>query len=53
MSQIRPFLHTYKAGRAILILEHYERLTPRNGRYTPELKQAREHFENTLLGILP
>ena len=34
LKQITPYLKSYKFGRATLVLDHYVRLTPRNGRYT-------------------
>lgn len=51
LKQVQPFLRTYKAERATLILRDYVDLTPRNGKYTPELKQAREQFETAVLQI--
>ncbi|HXY97827.1 MAG TPA: LAGLIDADG family homing endonuclease [Steroidobacteraceae bacterium] len=45
LEQVSPYLKTYKAGRASLLLEHYVRLTPRNGRYTREQRAARAGFE--------
>ena len=49
--QIEPFLRSYKRARARLVLEHYLHLTPRNGKYTPEIAAERQRFESTLLGI--
>lgn len=51
LRQVLPFLKTYKAKRAELILNDYVRLTPRNGRYSPEIKRARDEFENEILSI--
>ena len=51
LSQIISYLKTYKAKRSDLILRDYIRLTPRNGRYTPEIKQARTDFEHKVLNI--
>jgi hypothetical protein len=42
---VSPYLRTYKAGRACLLLEEYVRVTPRNGRYTPHQRAARQAFE--------
>lgn len=53
LKQIAPFLRSYKAARAALALDRYIPLTPRNGRYTPEQKHAREEFENELLNLRP
>ena len=36
LTQVAPFLRTYKVRRASLLLQDYTRLTPRNGRNTPE-----------------
>jgi hypothetical protein len=51
LEQIVAHLHSYKKERAKLAIEHYVRLTPRNGRYTPELQEARRAFETSLLRI--
>ncbi|MGH8620300.1 MAG: hypothetical protein ACREUW_21615, partial [Burkholderiales bacterium] len=53
LEQIAPYLRTYKAGRARLILRDYLRLTPRNGRYTAEMKSAREAFIEDFLTLKP
>lgn len=53
LAQIQPYLRGYKAGRAQLILRDYLQLTPRNGKYTEELQQAKEHFEKVVLNIKP
>ena len=51
LKQIAPYLKSYKAQRTTLLLDHYIRLTPRNGRYTPEQQKAREAFAKNILGI--
>ncbi|HET7370947.1 MAG TPA: LAGLIDADG family homing endonuclease [Gammaproteobacteria bacterium] len=51
LEQIVPYLRTYKAERAALILKDYIRLTPRNGRYTTEQRQARSAFEQQVLNV--
>lgn len=51
LSQIRPFLRSYKAGRADLILRSYRALTPRNGQYDEETKAAREQFVDACMAI--
>ncbi|MEA3181561.1 MAG: hypothetical protein QOI59_5084 [Gammaproteobacteria bacterium] len=51
LSQITPFLRTYKAERARLLLEEYVAVTPRNGRYTPTQHALREQFENRFFAI--
>jgi hypothetical protein len=51
LEQIEPYLRSYKVKRARLILEKYVALTPRNGKYTLELMQAREQFEKAVLEI--
>ena len=48
---IEPYLRSYKRMRARLIIEHYVSLTPRNGKYTPELMRARKQFERSVLKI--
>lgn len=51
LKQIHPYLRTYKAKRTALIIRDYIRLTPRNGRYTPEISQARKVFEREVMSI--
>jgi len=51
LEQTQTWLKTYKRMRAVLILEQYLRLTPRNGHYTPELKDAKRLFEQAVLGL--
>ena len=51
LRQISPYLKTYKAKRAKLVLNDYLRLTPRNGPYTPEISDSRLEFEARLLAI--
>jgi hypothetical protein len=51
LGQIRPYMRSYKATRAERILRDYLALTPRNGKYTPALRQAREEFETAVLKI--
>jgi LAGLIDADG-like domain len=49
--QVEPYLRSYKRLRAQLILEHYIRFTPRNGKYTAPLRAQRAAFEAELLDI--
>jgi hypothetical protein len=49
--QIKPYLHSYKAARAELVDRNYLRLTPRNGKYTPEVLTTRRQFEDELLAL--
>lgn len=44
LQQIAPYLRTYKSERAALVLEHYLRLTPRNGKYNLAQKKERMDF---------
>ena len=53
LEQVSAYLKTYKSLRAKLILENYIRLTPRNGKYTEELKSQRTAFEVAVLKIKP
>lgn len=46
LRQVTPYLRSYKRQRAELVLAKYLDLTPRNGRYTPELRSARASFES-------
>ena len=51
LNQTFPYLKTYKAKRSEIILRDYIRLTPRNGYYSPEIKQARTDFEHEVMKI--
>ena len=53
LEQIVPYLKTYKAKRAQLVLENYIALTPRNGKYTKSLKEKRERFIYQFMNIVP
>lgn len=53
LRQVHPFLRGYKRERAALVLAHYLDLTPRNGRYTPEQREARTRFEQVVLEVKP
>ena len=53
LNQIYPYLRTYKAKRANLVLENYIRLTPRNGRYTEEIMVKRNNFVEEFLMLNP
>jgi hypothetical protein len=53
LRQITPYLRTYKAKRAKLVLDHYLRLTPRNGKYTAAQKKARAAFVTKFLLMNP
>jgi hypothetical protein len=51
LSQISPFLQTYKSKRARLLLDEYLRVTPRNGRYTQEQRLAKQSFEHRFFSL--
>ena len=53
LEQITKYLKTYKLKRARLILDKYQEVTPRNGKYTPEMKENRERFISTFLETKP
>lgn len=53
LRQIKPYLRSYKARRARLILDNYLAVTPRNGKYTAGAAAARDAFEAELLAIRP
>ena len=53
LRQVVTYLWSYKKTRALLALSCYVRLTPRNGRYTPEVVAARRMFEHEFLAIKP
>lgn len=52
IKEIYPYLIIdSKKKRAKLIIEKYTALTPRNGRYTPEMITAKEDFYNQFISI--
>lgn len=52
LDEIEPYLVIpQKKLRAKLILNEYKRLTPRNGRYSPELLKAKEDFYQRFISI--
>jgi hypothetical protein len=53
LGQIVPYLKSYKIRRTRLVLEHYVRLTPRNGRYTDAIRECRERFLTSVMAIGP
>jgi hypothetical protein len=44
LRQTAPYLRSYKSAGAELVLTQYQRLTPRNGKYTERLAEERERF---------
>lgn len=50
---VLPHLKSYKRDRAQLALALYQSLTPRNGKYTSNLRTARDQFEQDFLSIRP
>jgi hypothetical protein len=52
LRHIYPFLRIErKRLRAQWILEHYESVTPRNGKYKPEMLVAKKEFEDSFFTI--
>lgn len=52
MSEIYPFLViNSKRQRAKLIIDNYKKLTPRNGRYTLEMLEAKNNFYLDFLSL--
>lgn len=51
LSQVAPYLRSYKRLRAQLVLDHYVGLTPRNGKYTVDLADRRQRFEAQVLAL--
>lgn len=51
IEQISPYLRSYKAKRARLVLRDYLRLTPRNGKYTVAQTRARHTFVRNFLAM--
>jgi 3',5'-cyclic AMP phosphodiesterase CpdA len=53
LRQATPYLRSYKRARARLAIVHYVNLTPRNGKYSPEMDAARCQFEANFLDLKP
>jgi hypothetical protein len=53
LAQIQPYLKSYKARRAEMVLAEYLAVTPRNGKYNEELIKERERFEQRFFAIKP
>ena len=53
LEQVYPWLRSYKVKRAELILKNYLRLTPRNGKYTTDLRTERTAFEHAVIATRP
>lgn len=53
LQQVAKYLRTYKAERAQLIMRDYVRLTPRNGRYTADVKAARASLVEQFHALKP
>jgi len=51
LEQIAPYLKSYKADRARLVLDQYLKLTPRNGKYSPEQEKRRASFIEQFLRL--
>ncbi|TAK40497.1 MAG: hypothetical protein EPO27_20900 [Betaproteobacteria bacterium] len=51
LGQIAPYMRSYKSERVRLALRYYVGLTPRNGKYRPDIRKARDEFEARLLPI--
>ncbi len=51
LEQITPFLRSYKKDRALLVLNDYVRLTPRNGRYVPGQLDERNSFTEKFFSL--
>jgi hypothetical protein len=51
LQQILPHLRSCKARRARLAVARYVAVTPRNGRYTAELRAERRRFEEEFLRL--
>jgi hypothetical protein len=51
LQQVIPYLRSYKRHRAALALTRYRALTPRNGKYSPQLLSERHEFEKSFLDL--
>jgi hypothetical protein len=49
---IRPYMRSvFKRERADMLIHQYHEVTPRNGHYTAELREAKELFEKTFMDL--
>lgn len=53
LEQVHPYLRTYKVKRSTIILRDYLAVTPRNGKYSEKLREARKQFEHAVLEAKP
>lgn len=53
LEQVAPYLRTYKAKLAEMVLRDYLRLTPRNGKYSETQRLEREMFIRNFLQLRP
>jgi len=53
LQQILPYLKSHKKDRALLVLDKYLKLTPRNGKYTTRMKLERANFITEFFRISP
>lgn len=53
LTQICFYLRSYKKKRAEFVLENYNRLTPRNGKYSEEVLAEKEKFIKSFFEIKP
>jgi len=51
LEQISSYLQTYKRKRAQLVLAKYNKLTPRNGKYSEEILVRKEKFIKNFFAI--
>ena len=51
ITQIYPYLRTYKRERAQLVLGNYKKLTPRNGKYSEKILAKKEKFIKDFFSI--
>jgi hypothetical protein len=51
LAAITPYLRSYKRHRALLVLDRYLAVTPRNGKYDAATSAARRIFEATFSSI--
>lgn len=52
LARIHPYMHSEaKSERARMLIEEYPVLTPRNGYYTPSMKNAKVEFEQRFMSI--
>lgn len=51
LKRVAPFLRTYKKDRTKIVLQDYLKVTPRNGKYSPDMLRAKEEFHKAFFAF--